>query len=226
MSDAIKISSNNVRDIDIGVYESEKFDLKLDKYIIKTTLTTPTIGTKVTTYDDKKVTKVEVLKGNLGKSSVIIEYKIVVTNQGSVPGYAKKIVDYLPKGVSFYSEINKDWYLLEDGNVYNTSLADTVINPGESKEVTIILSKIITEESLGTLNNTAEIYESYNELGIEDVNSKAGNKAENENDMSKADVVLSIVTGEVIIYGIIALVVTSILAFGIIIIKKKVLNKN
>lgn len=226
MSDAIKISGNNIRNIDIGVYEAEKFDLKLDKYITKTTLTTPTIGTKVTTYDNKKITKVEVLKGNLGKSNVIIEYKIVVTNQGTVPGYVKKIVDYLPEDVSFYSEINKDWYISENGNVYNTSLADTVINPGESKEVTIILSKIITEKSLGTLNNTAEIYESYNQLGLEDVNSKAGNKAENENDISKADVVLSIVTGKVIIYGVIALAVTSMLAFGVIMIKKKVLNKN
>lgn len=225
MSDAIRISGNNVRNIDIGIYEAEKFDLRLDKYISKTTLSTPTIGTKVTNYNNKKITKVEVLKGNLGKSSVIIEYKIVVTNQGSVPGYVKKIVDYIPKDASFYSEINKDWYLSENGNVYNTSLADTVINPGESKEVKIILSKTITEKSLGTLNNTAEIYESYNKLGLEDINSKAGNKAENENDMSKADIVLSIVTGQVVIYSTIALVVISMLAFGIITIKKKVLNK-
>lgn len=225
MSDAIKISDTNVRNIDIGIYEAEKFDLRLDKYITKTTLSTPTIGTKVTTYNNKKITKVEVLKGNLGKSSVIIEYKIVVTNLGSVPGYVKKIVDYLPKDVSFYSEINKDWYLSENGNVYNTSLADTVINPGESKEVKIILSKTITEKSLGTLNNTAEIYESYNKLGLEDINSKAGNKAENENDMSKADIVLSVVTGQVVIYSTVALVVIAMLAFGIITIKKKVLNR-
>ncbi len=225
MSDVIKISGNDVRNINIGLYEAEKFDLKLEKYITKTTLTTPTIGTKVTTYEDKKVTKVEVLKGNLGKSNVIIEYKIVVTNQGTVPGYVKKIVDYLPEDVSFYSEINKDWYLSENGNAYNTSLANTVINPGESKEVTIILSKIITEKSLGTLNNTAEIYESYNELGLKDVNSEPGNKAENENDMSKADIVLSIVTGKVIIYGLLGLTITSMLAFGVVMIKKKVLNK-
>lgn len=223
MSDVIKINGNNIRNIDIGVYEAEKFDLRLDKYISKTTLTTPTIGTKTTTYNNKKIAKIDVLNENLGKSNVIIEYRIVITNQGGIPGYAKSIVDYLPEGVSFYSELNKDWYLSENGNVYNTSLANTLINPGESKEITLILSKIITEKSLGTLNNTAEIYESYNEQGLEDINSKVGNKAEDENDLSKADIVFSLVTGNVTTYVIITLFVVLILAFGIVIIKNKVL---
>lgn len=225
ISDAIKISDRNIRDIDIGIYEAEKFDLQLDKYISKITLTTPTIGTKTYTYNNEKITKIEVLSKNVDKSTIVIEYKIVVTNKGGVAGYAKKIVDYLPKDVGFSTEINKDWYLSENGNVYNTSLENEKINPGESKEITLVLTKKITENSIGTLNNTAEIYESYNEFGLEDINSKAGNKAENENDLSKADIVLSVVTGKVLIYPTIAILVIAMLGFGLYEIKKRVLNK-
>ena len=79
----------------------------------------------------------------------MIEYKIVVTNEGAVPGYVKKIVDYLPEELGFNTELNKDWYLSDNGNLYNASLANTVIEPGQSKEVTLIVSKKITENSLG-----------------------------------------------------------------------------
>ncbi len=36
-------------------------------------------------------------------------------------------------------------------------LSDVKINPGESKEVTLILTKKMTENNLGTTYNTAEI---------------------------------------------------------------------
>lgn len=224
-TDAITITNDNVRDIDIGVYSAEKFDLKLDKYISKITLTTPTIGTRPYDYDNAKIGKIEVLGSNLGKSSAVIEYKIVVTNEGGIPGYVKKIVDYLPQGIGFNTELNKDWYLSDNGNVYNASLANTIINPGESKEVTLVLTKKITEDSLGLINNNAEIYESYNEQGAKDIDSTAGNKVTEEDDMSSADVMVSIVTGKIITYTTITLGVITLLGFGVYEIKKRVLNK-
>lgn len=224
-TDAITITNDNVRDIDIGVYSAEKFDLKLDKYISKITLTTPTIGTRPYDYDNAKIGKIEVLGSNLGKSSAVIEYKIVVTNEGAIPGYVKKIVDYLPQGIGFNTELNKDWYLSDNGNVYNASLANTIINPGESKEVTLVVTKKITEDSLGLINNNAEIYESYNEQGAKDIDSTAGNKVTEEDDMSSADVMVSIVTGKIITYTTITLGVITLLGFGVYEIKKRVLNK-
>ena len=47
--------------------EKKKFDLKLDKFITKITLTTPTIGTSQTDYDNETFTKVEILRQNAGK---------------------------------------------------------------------------------------------------------------------------------------------------------------
>lgn len=224
-TDVIEITNDNARDIDIGLYVSEKFDLKLDKFISKITLTTPTSGTKVYAEGNSKLEKVEVLEKNLGQSNVVIEYKIVVTNEGKVAGYAKKIVDYLPEGVGFNTELNKDWYLSENGNVYNASLENELIQPGESKQIKLVVTKKITEESLGELKNSAEIYESYNEEGLKDIDSTEGNKIKEEDDISEASVILSIVTGKIIMYTTIILGVVAILAFGIYEIKRRVLNK-
>lgn len=226
ITDVLTVNGENVRNIDVGIYTANKFDLRLDKYISKITLTTPTIGTRVDEYGrDTKVAKVEVLEKNVGQSSAVIEYKIAVTNEGSVPGYVTKIVDYLPQKVNFSTELNPDWYLSENGNIYNASLANEVINPGETKEVTLVVSIRITEDLLDTLDNNAEIYESYNELGLQDIDSTSGNNINSEDDMSKAEVVVSLVTGKIITYTAIILLVTAILGFGIYGIKKRVLDK-
>ena len=225
ITDVLTINGNNVRDIDIGLYSAEKFDLRLDKYVNKITLTTPTIGTSVYEHNNAKVAKVEVLGSNLGRSSAVIEYKIVVTNEGSVPGYVNKIVDYLPEKVNFSTDLNTDWYLSDNGNIYNASLENEVINPGESKEVDLIVSIQITEDMIDTLGNSAEIYEYYNEQGLEDIDSTAANEVTTEDDMSSADVVVSIVTGKIVMYTSITLVVIALLGFGIFAIKKHVLNK-
>ncbi len=228
VTDTIKIENDNIRNIDIGLYVAEKFDLKLDKYISKISLTTPTIGTKVTEYNNTKLTKVEILSKNVNKSSIVVEYKIVVTNEGQIPGYARKIVDYLPKDAKFNTEINKDWYLSDNNqNVYNSSLAETLLNPGESKEVTLILSFNITDKNMSSIiNNNAEIYESYNEQGVEDMDSTPANKVADEDDMSQADILLSVVTGAMIaLYITLAVAILTIIIVSIILIQKKVLKK-
>ena len=75
------------------------------------------------------------------------------------------------------------------------------------------------------INNNAEIYECYNELGLEDIDSIPANRLESEDDMSSADIIVSIATGKVIIYTTFALAVTALLGFGIFEIKRHVLTK-
>lgn len=207
--------------------ETQKFDLKLDTYITKITRTTPTAGTNTFNYNNSKIQKIEILKKNVNKSSMIVEYKIVVTNEGTVAGYAKKIVDYLPQNAKFTAEMNRDWYLSDsDKNLYSTSLADTILNPGESKEITLVLSYNITDKDIGNgVSNKAEIYESYNEKGLKDIDSTEGNKKDKEDDMSNAEIILAVVTGDqIIIYMSIVLVVILLIAFGVFEIKRRVLK--
>ncbi len=222
VTDTIKITNETVRDIDIGLYVANKFDLKIDKYISKITVTNPTVGTKTYNTNDSKLEKVEIFKRDVNKASIVIEYKIVVTNEGGLSGYAKKIIDYLPKNTKFSSELNKDWYISDNNNtVYNTSLENTILKPGESKEITLILSAQITNSNIGTIiNNNAEIYESYNEYGEPDIDSIEANMIETEDDISKADIILSTATGTVVIYSTLALAVLLIVVIGIVIIKR------
>ena len=227
VTDTIKITNSSQRNIDLGLYVAEKFDLRLDKYISKITLTTPTIGTKTYNYDNSKLEKIEVLGRNVNKSSAVIEYKIVVTNEGQVSGYVKKLIDYLPENTKFSSELNQNWYVSDSNRtVYNTSLENTKINPGESKEVRLVLSLQITDKTIGSIiNNNAEIYEIYNEQGLIDIDSTEANALQQEDDMSKADIALSIVTGKIILYTTLGISIFAMIVIGTILIKKKVLMK-
>ena len=223
VTNTIKITNKDIQNIDIGLYISQKFDLKLDKYISKITVNTPSSGVKTYKVNNSQLEKVEIKSRDVGKSNIIIEYTIVVTNEGRLAGYARKIVDYLPKNVRFNSELNNDWYATDDNNtVYNASLQNTLINPGESKTIKLVLSAQITNSNIGTIiNNNAEIYESYNEYGEHDMDSIEANRADGEDDMSKADIILSTATGTIVIYATLALVVILIIIIGVILIKRK-----
>ncbi len=69
------------------------------------------------------------------------------------------------------------------------------------------------ESNTGLVNNTAEIAESYNELGLKDKNSTEGNKVKGENDMGSADLIISIRTGQVV--TTVLLVISSIVILGV-----------
>jgi hypothetical protein len=81
----------------------------------------------------------------------------------------------------------------------------------------------MTENNTGITNNTAEIYEAYNDEGIVASNSTFANKGQNENDIGSADIIIGVKTG-------VTLYITSILAFivvltaGIYVLNKKVIN--
>ncbi len=120
----------------------------------------------------------------------------------------------MPSSLSFNSSLNSDWYI-SGNNLYNTSLANTKIEPGESKELTLILTKTMTDSNTGLVNNKAEITESSNELGIKDETNEKGS----------ADVIISVSTGALVNYvatTIITLVVLAGLAY---LVNKKYLSK-
>ena len=220
-TDIIQVQGMDIDGIDIGLIELKNFDLQLDKYVTKILLQN-SAGTTTREYNNEKVAKTEIDAKQLNGTTVIIEYQIKVTNVGEVAGYARKIADYIPNDLKFSSELNKDWYE-SDGALYTTSIANDSIAPGESKILTLTLTKTMTENNTGLVNNTAEIVEDYNELGLEDSNSTPGNKVKDENDYSSADVLLSIRTGGgvyISIGVIIAIIVASGVVAGVIVKKK------
>ena len=217
--------NSSIENIDLGIYRVAEFDLSLQKYINKITVNNDT-GVSINEYQnkDKTLVKTEIASRQMASSTVIIEYKIVVKNEGNVPGYAKKIVDYIPDDLKFSAELNPNAYIGKDGNIYSEELSKTVINPGESKEITLVLSKKMTGENTGTVVNTAEIAEDYNILGLQDKNSTPGNKSEKENDLGSANVVITVRTGQIVIYTTLIISVLGILFVGIYSIKKYVIK--
>ena len=216
--------SSNLSNIDAGFKENKIFDLKLDKSINKVEIKNAT-GIQIASYDKEKLAKVEIAAKQLDNSTVTVEYQIDVTNEGEIPGYANEIVDYIPSDLTFSKELNKDWNKNSDGTITNTSLKNTIINAGETKTLTLILTKKMTRNSTGTSINTAEIKKSSNDYAIEDKDSIAGNKKDGEDDMSSAQLIVSIKTGTTIAYIGLSIMLIITLGAGLYFIKEKVLKK-
>ena len=214
-TDILEIQNNNRANINVGFIKLQNFDLKLDKYVSKIMIQNQQ-GTTVKEYQNETIAKIELDRKTISGTTAIIEYQIKVSNVGEIPGYAKSIADYIPNDLNFSSELNKDWYTSGGNTLYNASLANTKIEPGETQTLTLTLTKTMTENNLGLVNNTAEIAEAYNELGIADSNSTPGNRVQGENDMGVADVIISIKTGEIILYS--SLIGFAIVALGVVVI--------
>lgn len=222
-TNVIRLTSN-MYNIDLGLVSNPKFDLSLTKTISKISVQTSS-GTTTTNYNNSKLQKVEIPSKNLEGAIVTVEYNITVTNTGAIPGYASRIVDYLSNtDLKFSSETNTDWYLGTDGNIYNSSLGKKLLQPGESANLKLVLSKKVTEANTGLTSNTAEIYEAYNDSGLEDYNSIPANKAQNENDLGQADIIIGPKTGVFLYIGF-AITLMSIMAVAIYILNKKVIKK-
>ena len=210
-TEVITIENKNIGNMNIGLKDAKTFDLKLDKYISKV-IVQNSKGTSTQEYDNATFAKAEIDAKLINNTNVIVEYKIKVTNEGEVDAYIKNIADYVSSDYKFSSELNKDWYQ-SNGKLYNKSLANEKIKPGESKEIILTLTKKMTENNTGLINNTAEIVESYNEQGLLDVDSVAGNNVKGEDDLGSADLILSIKTGQIV--TTVTLILTTIILVGV-----------
>ena len=225
-TDTLDVINENIENINIGLVLNSKFDLELNKYITKVTVQNNS-GTTEYNYNNEQLAKVEIKAKQMASSTVLVEYQIEVKNNGAVPGTATVIADYLPKGLKFNSEMNTNWYQGTDGNLYTEELKDIMLEPGESKQVKLVLTKAMTSNSTGTFTNAAEIYEDKNDFGLVDTNSTPANKEQKENDYSTAELIISTATGSPMMYIGIIIISMLILGGGIYLINKKViLEKN
>lgn len=206
VTDELELKEQSLENIDAGFIENEIFDLTLNKYISKITVQNKE-GTTVKEYNKEQLAKLEIDSKQLAGSTVLIEYQMRITNEGELAGYANEIVDYMPSDLSFSSEINKDWYMSTDGNLHNTSLSKDIIEAGETKVLTLTLVKTMTNNNVGRTINTAEIAKASNELSIPDKDSTPANKVQGEDDISTAEVIISIRTGLALSIGIIVTII-------------------
>ena len=208
----------------------EYFDLSLLKYVTKA-IVIENGKTKTTTTgnngSDSDITpKVEIYRKNIKKTIVKFEYVIKITNEGDIAGYAKEITDYVPEGLKFYEEDNKGWKDEGDNVISTELLKDTLLQPGQSATVKVVLRWINGENNLSLKTNIAEISKDENEKGIPDRDSTPDNKKPGEDDIDDAPVLLTISTGileNTIAYVSGALVILVVIGLGLVAIKKFVL---
>ena len=215
-------------DQDIEKIKVQYFDLALRKWVTKAIViedgkeTVYNTGHKAED-DPEAVVKVDLKNSKIDKVVVKFEYQIRITNEGEIAGSVEEISDYIPEGLKFVAADNVGWK--EDGGkVITNSLAGQIIEPGESKEVTILLTWINGKDNMGLKVNVAEISKDYNEYGSPDIDSTPNNKVPGEDDIDDAPVMLTVTTGEAVIYVGITIAVLAILAGGIIGIKKYVIK--
>ena len=186
LSDIIDVIDSDIQNVNMGLIEREKFDLKLSKYISKVTVDNNE-GTKVYNFDNQQLAKVEIGRKQITNTTVKVEYKIVVSNENDLDGYVNEVVDYKPEELDFNESENDGWSISSSNILKNTSLAGIKLAKGESKELKLVLTKKLTENSLGNIKNSAEISMLKNISNIEDFNI--------ENNKSEASLILSVKTG-------------------------------
>ena len=224
---------NEEDDLDKEFVKVKYFDLALKKWVSKAIIIdadgTQTVQETGHTGDEdpEPPAKLDLGRRDINKVTVKFEFQIKITNEGEIAGYAKEITDYIPEGLRFVQEDNPDWYTREPLNgrerVATKLLENTLLQPGESATVSILLTWINGQDNMGLKTNIAEISQDYNDSNTPDIDSVPDNFKEDEDDIDDAPVMLTVALGDAKLYiGIAALVVIA-LGGGVFIIKKYVI---
>ena len=156
-------------------YKQLPFNLRVEKAI--TEIIKDGDKMKIT---DEKLMKTEVVGSKIAETSIIVRYKILVTNASKIEGTAD-VVENIPQDFEVAGTTLSTWELMETGKL-KTKVS---LKPGETKELEVILKW--NNETFGTKKNKAELTNIQNPAGFEETN-----KLDNS---SAAEVILAIKTG-------------------------------
>ena len=178
---------NNIIDV-YYYYQAKPFNIGVEKEITGIVVNgesrTPTNG---------KLERIEIYRKDVEETNIQIVYRIRVINSGEVEG-AVTIEDKLPEGMSL---ANNDGTWEEQDGVLRKIIPE--INPGETKEYTVVLNWNTAENNMGQKDNEVSIVENQNVPGFVDNN--------NKDNTANATVIIAVETGELPIVLIVALVV-------------------
>ena len=221
---------NGEDDQDVEHVKVKYFDLSLRKWVTKA-IVTVNGETKVTETghkaedDPEEVVKVDLKKANVDEAVVKFEYQIRIKNEGEIAGYAKEIKDYVPQGLKFNKADNPQWTEISENVITTNALEDTLLEPGETAEVTVVLTWVNSKSNMGIKVNTAEISKDYNKYETKDIDSTPDNKKAGEDDIDDAPVMLTVKTGlETVGYILVGLTALAIVGIGVAQIKRRVIE--
>ena len=223
----------NEDDIDKEYLKLKYFDLALLKWVSqvsvtqdgKTTVTDT--GHTVETARDEDPVLVTIDSKKLDSVVVKFIYDIRVENQGEIEGYATELKDHIPEGLKFVAEDNPDWEQVDENTITTNALKDTLLQPGDTASVRVVLTWINGSKNLNLKVNYAEISEDYNEWGVPDIDSTPDNWEDTpgEDDDDDAPVLLTLKTGQMPVYFILGFGILAVATTGIYLIKKYVYGR-
>ena len=177
---------NNTIDV-YYYYQAKPFNIGVEKEI-----TGIVVNGETRTPTNGKLERVEIYRKDVEKTNIQIVYRIRVINSGEVEG-AVTIEDKLPEGMNL---VNDDGTWEEQDGILRKIIPE--INPGETKEYTVVLNWNTAENNMGEKDNVINIVDTQNVTGFIDNTDK--------DNTSNANVIISVGTGELPIGLILALV--------------------
>ena len=172
-------------------YRKAEYNIGIEK-----TIDTINLNGKNIMINNKETAKLELKKEDIKKTELIVKYNIKVINKGELGG-TSKILEIIPEGYEI-AYLPEEWKVNRNG----TLEAKVDLEAGQSKTLSIALRWENKENNLGAKTNEARIEESKNLANFEETNK--------EDNISKATIVLSIKTGEVVSIIIIMMILTSL----------------
>lgn len=214
-------------DQDIEKIYVKYFDLSLRKWVTQAIVIEDGVQKEMDTGhkaedDPESVVKVEINQKRLESTVVKFRYNIRIKNEGEIAGYATEISDYIPKGLKFNQADNPKW-TEADGKIITDQLKDTLLQPGETATIDVLLTWENSESNMGVMVNVAEISKDKNDSDTPDIDSTPNNKKDGEDDIDDAPVALTVVAGSAPTYIAISSGIVAIVGAGLFFIKKYVI---
>ncbi len=158
-TDIITVDSETrvIRNVNLGLSLRKVFGVKVNKYITKAEVTNALGVVTSKDYGKTKLAKLDVK--DINNVHIKVVYTLEIENIKYYPGYATLITELIPDGMSFTAEYaeNQGWELSEDGTLTNRTLANEIINAGETKYLTVAFD--ITRKEAGSFVNFASVDE-------------------------------------------------------------------
>ena len=108
----------------------------------------------------------------------------------------------MPTDLEFVQSKNPDWEINTDGNLYNKTLKEVELQPGEKRELKLYLNKLMTNDNTGVISNKVAI------LGL---NSEKDSTEDVQGNESTQEIIVTVSTGRTV--GIVFTIVLAMLAF-------------
>ena len=158
-------------------YRKLDFNLKLDKIVDSVIIN----GKKTVVNGD--LGKVEVPRKELASAKVQVIYRIRVINNSKIAGKAE-VMEIIPEGMKMTAVDNAKWKI----NGTTATISTGNIEPGKYEDIGVVMSWDNKEDSIGNIENIAQITGTDNDAGFA--------QSDEKDDADSANVIVAVGTGE------------------------------